>query len=71
MIRIERRYANPIERVWRAVTEPDELARWFVASASWTPKLGEPSRRTVSAARSPSSSRPACSHADRPQPCTD
>ena len=25
----ERRLAHPIERVWRAVTEPGELARWF------------------------------------------
>jgi uncharacterized protein YndB with AHSA1/START domain len=40
-IRIERRFANPIERVWRAVSEPDELARWFVATVPWKPELGE------------------------------
>jgi uncharacterized protein YndB with AHSA1/START domain len=28
-LRFERRLAHPIERVWRAVTEPDELAHWF------------------------------------------
>jgi uncharacterized protein YndB with AHSA1/START domain len=25
----ERRLAHPVERVWRAVTEPGELAHWF------------------------------------------
>jgi uncharacterized protein YndB with AHSA1/START domain len=40
-IRIERRFENPIERVWRAVTEPDELAQWFVAVVPWKPELGE------------------------------
>jgi uncharacterized protein YndB with AHSA1/START domain len=28
-LRIERRLAHPVERVWQAVTEPDELAHWF------------------------------------------
>jgi uncharacterized protein YndB with AHSA1/START domain len=28
-LRLERRYDQPVERVWRALTEPDELARWF------------------------------------------
>ncbi len=28
-VRFERRYPHPIERVWRAVTEPNELAHWF------------------------------------------
>lgn len=28
-VRFERRYAHPIDRVWRAVTDPAELARWF------------------------------------------
>lgn len=40
-LRIERRLAHSIERVWRAVTEPAELAQWFVAPVSWTPALGE------------------------------
>jgi uncharacterized protein YndB with AHSA1/START domain len=30
-----------VERVWRAVTAPAELARWFVAEAPWTPEAGE------------------------------
>ena len=29
VLRFERRYRQPIERVWRAVTDPDELRRWF------------------------------------------
>jgi uncharacterized protein YndB with AHSA1/START domain len=28
-LRFERRYRHPVERVWRAVTEPAEMARWF------------------------------------------
>jgi uncharacterized protein YndB with AHSA1/START domain len=28
-LRFERRYRHPMERVWRAVTAPDEMARWF------------------------------------------
>lgn len=28
-IRLERELADPPEVVWRAITEPDELARWF------------------------------------------
>ena len=30
-LRFERRLAHSLERVWRAVTEPAELAQWFVA----------------------------------------
>lgn len=40
-LRFERRLAHSIERVWRAVTEPAELACWFVAPVAWTPALGE------------------------------
>jgi uncharacterized protein YndB with AHSA1/START domain len=28
-LRLERRYDQPVERVWRALTDPDELRRWF------------------------------------------
>jgi hypothetical protein len=28
-LRFERRYSHPIERVWRAITDPDELRHWF------------------------------------------
>ena len=30
----ERRLAHPVERVWRAVTEPGELAHWFPSAVS-------------------------------------
>ena len=40
-VRIERRYPHSIERVWRAITEPDELAQWFVVRPGWKPELGE------------------------------
>lgn len=28
-LRFERRYPHPVDRVWRAVSEPDEMAQWF------------------------------------------
>ncbi len=40
-LRFERHLPHPIERVWRAVSEPQELARWFVAPVHWTPITGE------------------------------
>jgi len=41
-LRFERHLAHPVERVWRAVTEPEELGRWFVvAEVPWTPREGE------------------------------
>jgi len=32
ILRFERRYAHPIDRVWRALTEPDELIGWLAAA---------------------------------------
>ena len=40
-LRFERTLAHPIERVWRAVSDPKELERWFPAAADWTPATGE------------------------------
>ncbi len=31
VLRFERRLAHPVEKVWRAITEPAELAAWFPA----------------------------------------
>lgn len=28
-VRLERRYPHPVEKVWRAVSEPEHLSRWF------------------------------------------
>jgi hypothetical protein len=40
-LRFERRLEHSIDRVWRAVTEPDELRQWFVSEVPWTPTAGE------------------------------
>jgi uncharacterized protein YndB with AHSA1/START domain len=32
-LRFERRYDHSIERVWRAITHPDELSQWFPQEA--------------------------------------
>jgi len=40
-LQFERTLPHPVARVWRAVTEPAELAQWFVGPVSWTPALGE------------------------------
>jgi uncharacterized protein YndB with AHSA1/START domain len=40
-LRFERRLDHSVERVWRAITEPAELARWFVAPVDWKPERGE------------------------------
>jgi len=40
-LRFERRLSHPVERVWRAVSEPAELARWFVGVPAWGPRQGE------------------------------
>lgn len=40
-LRFERTLAYPIERVWRAVSVPAELERFFPGAAAWTPSTGE------------------------------
>lgn len=40
-LRFERSLAYPIERVWRAVSVPAELERFFPGAAPWTPTEGE------------------------------
>jgi uncharacterized protein YndB with AHSA1/START domain len=40
-LRLERPFAYPVERVWRAVSDPAELERWMPAAADWTPAVGE------------------------------
>jgi uncharacterized protein YndB with AHSA1/START domain len=40
-LRFERTLGYPVERVWRAISDPAELERWFPAAADWTPAPGE------------------------------
>ena len=40
-LRFERTLAYPVERVWRAISDPAELERWFPAAADWTPAVGD------------------------------
>ncbi|HEX8632329.1 MAG TPA: SRPBCC domain-containing protein [Catenuloplanes sp.] len=40
-LRFERVLRHSVERVWRAVSVPAELERWFPAAADWTPATGE------------------------------
>lgn len=40
-LRFERRLPHAPERVWRAVSEPGELAQWFVGPVAWIPETGE------------------------------
>lgn len=40
-LRFERTYPHSVERVWRAVSVPAELERWFPAAVPWTPAKGE------------------------------
>jgi uncharacterized protein YndB with AHSA1/START domain len=42
VLRFERSLAHPHERVWRAVTEPAELAQWFPAAVIYEPRAGAP-----------------------------
>lgn len=39
-IRFERRLAHPVEKVWAAMTDPGELARWFPSQVSGEFRLG-------------------------------
>jgi uncharacterized protein YndB with AHSA1/START domain len=39
-LRFERRFSHPIEAVWRAITEPDELAHWFPSAVAVDLRVG-------------------------------
>ncbi|OLF19451.1 SRPBCC family protein [Actinophytocola xanthii] len=46
VLRFERRFRHPPAKVWRAVTEPAELAHWFPAAVEAEPRPGAPMRFT-------------------------
>ena len=39
-LRFQRRYAHPVDRVWRAVTEPAEMASWFPSNVEGERAVG-------------------------------
>ena len=39
-LRFERRLRHPVARVWRALTEPEELAHWFPSAVTVDLRLG-------------------------------
>jgi uncharacterized protein YndB with AHSA1/START domain len=39
-VRFQHIYSHPIERVWAAVTQPDELSHWFPFAVQIEPKAG-------------------------------
>ena len=39
-VRLVRRYPHPIERVWRAISEPEHLAAWFPSTVEIEPRVG-------------------------------
>jgi uncharacterized protein YndB with AHSA1/START domain len=38
-VRFERVYPHPVEHVWSAVTEPDELVKWFPSAMTFVPQV--------------------------------
>jgi len=43
-VRFVRTYPHSAERVWRAVTDPAELVRWFPSAVEYEPRVGAPVR---------------------------
>src|SRR4051794_30107419 len=39
-VRFDRTFPHPVDRVWRAVTEPAELVRWFPSAVRLEPRVG-------------------------------
>ena len=43
-VRFERTYPHPVDRVWRAVSDPAELPRWFPSRVEYEPRVGSTMR---------------------------
>jgi len=46
-LRLEKRLAHPVERVWPAITEPAQLSRWFPAQVELELRPGAPVRYSM------------------------
>lgn len=44
VLRFERRLAHPPEKVWRAITDPAEMAHWFPVDVHTEPRVGAATR---------------------------
>lgn len=55
MLRFERRLAHPVEKVWRAVTEPAQLSQWFPARMEMDLRVGGKIRFVFDAGEGPPS----------------
>ncbi|TVT16500.1 SRPBCC family protein [Amycolatopsis acidiphila] len=42
VLRFERRFKHPVAKVWRAITDPAEMAHWFPATVETELKVGAP-----------------------------
>lgn len=42
VLRFERRFKHPVEKVWQAITEPQEMAHWFPAAVETELRVGAP-----------------------------
>lgn len=51
VLRFERVPPHSVDRVWRAVSEPAELERWFRRPSTGLPRRVRPSRRSARPAR--------------------
>ncbi|TNC20673.1 SRPBCC family protein [Amycolatopsis alkalitolerans] len=40
VLRFERRFKHPVEKVWRAISDPAEMAHWFPAAVETELKIG-------------------------------
>lgn len=52
-LRFERSIPHSVERVWQAITEPDELRLWFPAAVEFEPRVGAAMTFTFDAADAP------------------
>lgn len=50
VLRFERRFKHPVAKVWRAITEPAEMAHWFPAAVETELEIGAPMTFTFPAA---------------------